>query len=101
MCPREKGVRVGAEAEERDVPEVEQPREADNDIETEREEGIDEDEEAVVVEVRLAQRQERHKDRRREQRQLACRRQHPPEPLDAPTEPAPLAALVGRASCRE
>src|SRR6476661_8308346 len=95
MGPREKGVRVGAEAEKRDVTEVEQPREADDDVETEREERVDEDEEAVVVDGRFAERQERQEDRRREQRQLLAGRQASPEPLDAAAQPTVVSALAG------
>ena len=65
MSPREEGVGVGAESEERHVTEVEQPGEADDDIETEREERVDEDEEAVVVDVRFAEGKEGQQDRRR------------------------------------
>jgi hypothetical protein len=95
MRPREKGVGVGAEAEERDVTKVEQAREADDDVETEREERVNEDEEAVVVDGRFAERKERQEDRRREQRQLAGGRQPSPEPLDPAAQPTPLAAFVG------
>src|SRR6185437_6900898 len=95
MGPREKGVGVGAETEKRDVTEVEQPREADDDVETEREKRVDEDEEAVVVDGRFAERKEWQEDRRREQRQLPGGRQSSPEPLDPAAQPTAVAALVG------
>ena len=71
-------VGVGAEAEERDVAEVEEPGEADDDVQPEREQRVDQDEEAVVEEVPLADEgEERDEDRRRQQRELPGRRQHP------------------------
>src|SRR5205807_1864130 len=50
------GVRVRADAEERDVAEVEQARPADDDVETEREEGVVERVEADALVVAVARR---------------------------------------------
>ena len=64
--PGEEGVDVGAETEEGDVAEVEQAREPDDDVQPEREQRVDQDEDAVVEEVPLA-----HEGQERERRSPA------------------------------
>ena len=76
-------VDVGAETEERDIPEVEQSGEPQDDVQAEREQGIDQDEDAVVEEVAVADAEERDHDRRREQGELPGRRQDPPDVNDS------------------
>ena len=87
---REEGVDVRAEAEEGDVAEVEQPGEPDDHVQPEREQRVDQDEDAVVEEVPARDREERDQDRRREQRQLPGGRQDPPE-VDDPARAGPAA----------
>jgi hypothetical protein len=82
----EECIGIGAEAEERDVAQVEQPGKPDHDVQAEREQGVDEDEEPVVEEVPLAdEREERDEDRRRQEGELARGRQPLPEVPDPAT----------------
>jgi hypothetical protein len=50
---REQGVGVRPEAEEGDIAEIEQPREADHDVEAEREENVQEGVQAVREQIAL------------------------------------------------
>src|SRR5262249_17069140 len=96
MRSGEEGVDVGAEAEEGDVAEVEKAGKTYADVQPEGEEGVDEDEDAVVEEVPLVhERQEGDDDRRGQERELRGRRQDLPQVRDPAAEPAGVATLVG------
>src|SRR5437588_11233074 len=71
-------VEVSAEAEEGDIAEIEQAGEADDDVEPERQQGVDEREQPVAVEVALV-RDEREDRERAEQDDQAsgCRQSLP------------------------
>ena len=92
----EEGVGVGADPEERDVAEVEQPAPADDDVQPEGEQGEDEDVEAdqLVVLVRGQEREQAREDDDAEQ--LAPARDAAdgavPQPAGAAAAAGPLAA---------
>src|ERR1700756_2507108 len=82
-------VEVSAEAEEGDVAEIEQPGKADDDVETHRQEGVDDRDQPVAIEVALVRDE-------REDRERPEQNQEPPEgrgalpgPGDEPADACP------------
>src|SRR5690348_6448593 len=95
MAAGHDSVEIRAEAEEGDVTEVEQPGEPDDDIQAEREQGVDDGDEPVAEEVPLVRDEREDRERPDQDREPPGGRYALPAPANETGEaPLGLAALV-------
>src|SRR6266508_2956973 len=96
LVGRELRIEIRSESEEGDVPEIEQPRIADDDVEAEPEQRVEQREDAVAEEV-TAVHPERERRRDSDEEGKAGRRGH--SRAETPSQPGeaggPLSALLG------